>query len=72
MKSALVAASIGVLLVCFFLLSFANPLLCSTGCGNLLEPVFRLAHHAFGAWGVRTVLLALALLLFWAALRARE
>ena len=72
MNSAVFAATIGVVLVCFFLLSIANPLLCSTGCGNLLEPVFRLAHHVFGAWGVRAMLLALALLLFWAAFRVRE
>jgi hypothetical protein len=66
------AAVLGTLLVGAFVFSFANPLMCSAGCGNLLEPIFSLFYSMFGPWGVRTLLLACALLFFVGALGRRE
>ena len=71
MKPGIVAASLGLVLFCAVLLSFAKPAMCASGCGNLLEPVFSAAYYLFGPWGVRALLLSLSGLLFWVALRAR-
>jgi hypothetical protein len=54
-----------------FLYSFANEGVCKTGCGNLTEPLFMLAHSTFGVWGVRALLLLIALLFAIGAVRSR-
>ena len=72
MNLRLIAALLGVFLLCVALLSVAKPTLCATGCGNLLEPLFQAAYYFFGSWGIRGLLLALAGLMFWVAIRGRE
>lgn len=70
MKASVFAAVLGVVLFCLAIVSLANPTLCSSGCGNLMEFVFQSAYRFFGPWGVRAVLLVLAFCFFLVAARA--
>ena len=72
MKHKVVAALLGLFLLFTALASFVKPDLCADGCGNLLEPVFVAAYAFGGAWGVRAILLALAVLMFAVVFRERE
>lgn len=68
MKAA-IAAFVCVALICLVVYSFADPTLCSSGCGNLTEGLFILAYKAFGPWGIRALLCVFACLAFVLAIK---
>jgi hypothetical protein len=51
------------------LYALADPTFCESGCGNLTEPVFRVAYWLFGHWGTMILFAAAAFFFFWAATR---
>ena len=69
---SLIYVVLGMVMVVTTLFTFLNPTLCTSGCGNLTQPLFHFLYVVLGPWGPRLLLFIAAIFFFWAAASAQD